>query len=212
MSQNNQTSFSSTSGGARQRSAGFSLGLRLLLLAIALIALTGTVAELIVHSRPQPAAGASFDAGHEHARRLQVSTARAAMDVLGIAGSSPAPYRLDYRVQRMQMQADSEGLERWAANDPSHQGLLLEIRASLAELERALDQAAGTPVAAGGGSGPAPLLPALNRAQRALSNYASDIRTPAPPPGFFNSPGRSLILLGLEFALVLWLLLWFRRA
>lgn len=214
MSHNTPTTFPSSTGGAPRRSAGFSFWLRLLLLGIALLALTGTVAEMIVHSAlQQNTNGRPFnDPGYQHAQRLQVSTARAAMDALGMAGANPAPYRLDYRVQRMQMQADSEGLDRWAAHDPRHQGLLKEIRASLADLRLALDQTADmSPSAAS--NPPAPLLTAMNRTQRALSNYAANLTAPAPSePGFFNSPGRTLLLIVLEVIFVIWLFIWVKRA
>src|SRR6185437_5078662 len=55
-----------------------------------------------------------FNPGYQHCQRLQVATARAAMDVLGTTGiNSSNIYQADYHIQRMQIQADSEGLDRW---------------------------------------------------------------------------------------------------
>jgi hypothetical protein len=213
VSHNPQTTFPSSTGGAPRRSAGFSFWLRLLLLGIALLALTGTVAEMIVHAALQQNTNGQpiNDPGYQHAQRLQVSTARAAMDALGMAGTDPAPYRFDYRVQRMQMQADTEGLDRWAAHDPRHQGLLKEIRASLADLRLALDQTAGASAAPG--TPRVPLLTAMNRTQRALSNYAANLTAPASSaPGFFSSPGQTLLLILVEIILVVWLFIWVKRA
>jgi hypothetical protein len=118
-----------------------------------------------------------FNPGYQHSQRLQVATARAAMDVIGMTGTdaAAADYRADYRRQRMQIQADSEGLERWAANDRRHRGLLLETRASVARLLIALDQASG---AASSNPGNVPLLPALNRAQSSLNNYSASLTEP----------------------------------
>jgi hypothetical protein len=130
---------------------------------------------------------AALNPGYQHSQRMEVACARAAMDVLGMTGAGNTAeadaYRADYRMQRMQIQADSLGLERWAAHDVRHQGLLLEIRGSLAGLLLALDQRTGTDAATA--SVPAvPLLPALTRAEKALSNYSAsltepDNRTPA---------------------------------
>ena len=92
----------------------------------------------------------------------------------------------------MQIQADSEGLDRWGAKDRRRQGLLLEIRASLVDLKAALDQAAG---ASPGDSslGKVPLLPALNRAESAFSNYAASLTEPTQPQTTALSFGRSSI-------------------
>ncbi len=91
-----------------------------------------------------------FNPGYQHCQRLKVATARAAVDVLGMTGAPAAEtdsatpgYSADYRLQRMQMQADAEGLDRWAAGDTFRQGLLLEIRTSLANFRIALDQTSG---------------------------------------------------------------------
>lgn len=152
------------------------------------------------------------DPGYQHCERLKVATARAAMDVLGMANANPPDaYQADYRLQRMQIQADSEGLDRWAAHDLRHQGLLLEIRASLAGLKMALDQATGVSAAAPG-SNPIPLLPMLNRAQSALSNYSASLSGPAnlPPRHYlFAGPMRLwwlLILILVEIAALAWLI------
>ena len=160
-------------------------------LAVVLFLATASTAWMMLHEAQHSVSGAShqdliFNPGYQHAQRLKVAAARAAMDVLGMAGSDkqdPAAieqYQTDYRLQRMQIQADSEGLDRWAAKDRRRQGLLLEIRASLVELKTALDQVAGT------GSndaslGKVPLLPALNRAESALSNYAASLTEPTQP-------------------------------
>lgn len=149
--------------------------------------------------------------GYQHAQRLQVATARAAMDALGMSGTGSAQYQLDYRVQRMQMQADSQGLDRWATHDPQRQGLLLEIRASLAAFRVALDQATGS-AAVSGSATPIPLLAALDRAQRALSNYSASLSEPSIPTDAARYKGwPSLILLLVEFAIVLWLTVWLYR-
>lgn len=125
----------------------------------------------------------AFNPGYQHSERLKVAAARAAMDVLGMAGAdkqnpgSTTDYQTDYRLQRMQIQADSEGLERWGANDSRRHGLLLEIQASLVDLNAALDQATAS-TASDGSLGKVPLLPALNRAERAFSNYAASLTEP----------------------------------
>lgn len=120
---------------------------------------------------------AAVDLGFQHSQRLQIAAARAAADVLGMSTAQAAGYQADYHLQRMQIQADSEGLDRWAAHDIKRQGLLQEIRASLAALRIALDQTAGTTTT----SMPPlqiPLLPALNRAETALSNYSASLSQP----------------------------------
>lgn len=141
-------------------------------------------AWLLTHEAMEAISGASyhdaaFNPGYQHSQRLQVATARAAMDVVGMTGTDPAAdsYRADYQLQRIQIQADSEGLERWAMHDTRHQGLLLEIRSSLAGLLIALDQTSGS-AAASSGSIRIPLLPALNRAHNALSNYSASLTEP----------------------------------
>lgn len=158
----------------------------------------------------------TFNPGYQHAQRLRVAAARAAMDVLGMAGADKQdsgaiePYQTDYRLQRMQIQADSEGLDRWAAKDRRRQGLLLEIRASLVEFKTALDQAAGT-APANTNLGKVPLLPALNRAESAFSNYAASLAEPAQPDTthyLFAGPVLLwwlLVLLLAESAILTWL-------
>ncbi len=145
-----------------------------------------------------------------------MAAARAAMDVLGMAGGDKQDpdafeqYQTDYRLQRMQIQADSEGLDRWGAKDRRRKGLLLEIRAGLVDLEAALDQAAG---ASPGNSslGKVPLLPALNRAERAFSNYAASLTEPSRPQTtdyLLAAPVLLwwlLILLLVETAILTWL-------
>ncbi len=187
--------------------------------ALLFLAIAAT-AWMMLHQAQHSVSGASqhnvaFNLGYQHAQRLKVAAARAAMDVLGMAGAdkqdpaATASYQTDYRLQRMQIQADSEGLERWGANDRRHQGLLLEIRASLVDLNAALDQAAGSS-ASSGGLGKVPLLPALNRAESAFSNYAASLTEPTQLQTthyLFASPVLLwwlLILLLIESAALTW--------
>jgi len=152
-----------------------------------------------------------LDPGYQHSERLRVATARAAMDAVGMNSSDPdAPqYRADYHRQRMQIEADSQGLERWAANDPHHQGLLLEIRGSLAELTLSLDQVSGTGKSADSAA-KTPLLPALSRAESALGNYSASLTEPSnfqTAPYIFSGPvvlWWLLLLLLLEAAAMVW--------
>lgn len=152
------------------------------------LAIAGT-AWMMLHEAQHSVTGAShqdlfFNPGYQHAQRLKVAAARAAMDVLGMRGTDKQalgavePYQTDYRLQRMQIQADSEGLDRWGAKDRRRQGLLREIRASLVELKAALDQATGSS-GSPSGLGKVPLLPALNRAERAFSNYTGSLSEPS---------------------------------
>jgi hypothetical protein len=145
------------------------------------------------------------------------------MDVLGMAGAdkqNPAAieqYQTDYRLQRLQIQADSEGLERWGAKDHRRQGLLLEIRASLVDLRAALDQAAGA-APSNSSLGKVPLLPALNRAESAFSNYAASLTEPTQPtPTHYLLAAPVLlwwllILLLIETAILTWLVVAARPA
>lgn len=174
---------------------------------------------MMLHQAQHSVSGAShhdliFNPGYQHSQRLKVAAARAAMDVLGMAGddkqdASTADYQTDYRLQRMQLKADSEGLERWGANDRRHQGLLLEIRASLIDLNAALDQAAGSSPS-DSSLGKVPLLPALNRAESAFSNYAASLTEPTElrtTHYLFASPVLLwwlLILLLIEAAALTW--------
>jgi hypothetical protein len=153
--------------------------------------------------------------GFQHAMRLQVATARAAADALGIqAASSPAAaasFRADYRVQQLQIQADSLGLDRWAARDTRRQGLLLAIRDDLAVYITALRQTDGS-VTAAAGTPAIPLLPALDQVERALSNYAASLSEPAPPSRnvLFAVPAvlwLLFLLLLLEVAALAWIVL-----
>jgi hypothetical protein len=160
-------------------------------LAMVLFLAIAATAWMMLHEAQHSVTGAVhqdliFNPGYQHAQRLKVAAARSAMDVLGMAGadkqdpSAIEQYQTDYRLQRTQIQADSEGLERWGAKDRRRQGLLLEIRASLVDLNAALDQAAGS--SAGENSlDKVPLLPALNRAERAFSNYAASLTEPTRP-------------------------------
>lgn len=158
-------------------------------MAVLLFLAIAATAWMMLHEAQYSANGASqhdlvFNPGYQHSQRLKVAAARAAMDVLGMAGadkqdpSATVNYQADYRLQKMQIQADSEGLERWGAHDSRRHGLLLEIQASLADLNAALDQATGS-TASIGSPGKVPLLPALNRAERAFSNYAASLTEPA---------------------------------
>jgi len=148
-------------------------------------------AWMMLHEAQHSANGAAhqdliFNPGYQHAERLKLAAARAAMDVLGMAGADKQDptaieqYQTDYRLQRTQIRADSEGLDRWAEKDRRRQGLLLEIRASLVDLNAALDQATGSS-ASESSLGKVPLLPALNRAERAFSNYAASLTEPTRP-------------------------------
>lgn len=178
-------------------------------------------AWMMLHEAQHSATGAThqdliFNPGYQHVQRLKVAAARAAMDVLGMSGSDkqdPAAidqYQTDYRLQRMQIQADGEGLDRWAEKDRPRQGLLLEIRASLVEFKTALDQAAGS-APSDTSLGKVPLLPALNRAESAFSNYAASLTAPAQPDTthyLFAAPVLLwwlLILLLIETAILTWL-------
>lgn len=154
-----------------------------------------------------------FNPGYQHAERLKIACTRAAMDVVGIsAGSGGGGYRADYHLQRMQMLADSEGLDRWAEHDARREGLLLEIRASLAGLRIALDQTSGAATAAASPT-EVPLLPALNRAESALSNYSASLTEPGNTQNtryIFSAPVLLwwlLILLLTELAGLAWLVL-----
>ena len=190
-------------------------------LAVVLFFFTAATAWTMLHEAQRSATGAAhqeliFNPGYQHAERLKVAAARAAMDVLGMAGADKQDpgaieqYQTDYRLQRMQIQADSEGLDRWGTKDRRRQGLLLEIRAGLVDLKAALDQTTG---ASSGNSslGKVPLLPALNRAERAFSNYAASLTEPSQPQTthyLLAAPVLLwwlLILLLVETAILTWL-------
>ncbi len=152
---------------------------------------------------------AALNLGFQHSERLQVAAARAAADALGMKAGDPGRYGQDYRMQMMQIQADSEGLDRWAAHDVSRQGLLLEIRASLAGLRIALDQKTGSPTTA---ASPVhvPLLPALSRAESALSNYSASVLQGQPTqrrdtPASEKRPWLVMTLFLVELAGLAWL-------
>lgn len=190
--------------------------------AILLFLVIAGTAWLMLHEALRGVSTAShrdvaLDPGYQHSQRLKIATARAAMDALAIAGTnSNAGYQADYHLQKMQIQADSEGLERWATHDPQRQGLLMEIRASLAGLRVALDQTTGSPMASSPLTANTPhiaLLPALNRAETALSNYAASLTEPMDLQQthyLFAGPVRLwwlLVLLLLELAALAWLVL-----
>lgn len=143
--------------------------------------------------------------------RIQVAAALASMDALAMAtmqsGTQASTlYQKDYRLQRMQMQANWLGMERLAASDPHRQGLLMEIRASLADLSLVLDQTAAATLP------PSPndqahLMAALQRTQRALANYSGTLaqgaeKNTAPQDGatWYRSVWASLVLLLLACA------------
>jgi hypothetical protein len=194
----------------------------LLFLAIA------ATAWMMLHEAQHSVSGAShqnliFDPGYQHAERLKLAAARAAMDVLGMAAADKQEpgaieqYRTDYWLQRTQIQADSEGLDRWAEKDGRRQGLLLEIRASLVEFKTALDQATGA-APADTSLGKIPLLPALNRAERAFNNYAASLTEPTQSQSnhyLFAAPVLLwwlLILLLVEATILTWLVVSARPA
>ncbi|MGC9292814.1 MAG: hypothetical protein ACP5EP_08830 [Acidobacteriaceae bacterium] len=143
--------------------------------------------------------------------RLQVAAAQASMDALAMAitqsgAQSGALYQQDYRLQRMQMQANWLGMERLAANDPHRQGLLMEIRASLADLSLALDQTAAATTAPSP-SDQARLMAALQRTQHALANYSGSLAqgaardtTQQDEATWYRSVWASLVLLLLACA------------
>lgn len=189
--------------------------------AVVLFLVIAATAWMMLHEAQHSVGGAThqnliFNPGYQHAERLKLAAARAAMDVLGMAAADKQEpgaieqYQTDYRLQRMQIQADSEGLDRWAQKDRRRQGLLLEIRASLVELKAALDQATGAS-ASEISLGKVPLFPALNRAERAFSNYAASLAEPTQPQSthyLFAGPlllWWLLILLLVETAILTWL-------
>ncbi len=128
-----------------------------------------------------------------HCERMQVAVARAAADALALrTAPSDAALQADLLQQRRQMQADWMGMEQLAARDPQRHGLLLEIRASLADFFIALDQTAALPVQDPAHipsliprqpstnnttqtSDTTHLMLALQRVQRALSNDAGSL-------------------------------------
>ncbi len=183
--------------------------------AVLLFLAIAVTAWLLMHQAFRAVRGAShqdivFNPGYQHSQRLEVAATRAAMDALAMSGTGQADYRADYRLQRMQIQADSIGLKRWAAHDTRRQGLLREVRASLAALQMALDQTSGS-TAPMPGAVSIPLLPALNRAQRALSDYSASLTEPTQQTRthyMFAGPVLLwwlLILLLLEAAALAWL-------
>lgn len=161
-------------------------------------------------SQDPATANAALDLGYQHSQRLQIAAARATADALGMKTGEAASYKADYRLQQMQIQADSEGLDRWAAHDARHQGLLQAIRASLAALRVALDQTAGTTASA---ASPIhiPLLPALSRAESDLSNYSASVLQAQPTRGSQILPKENLrrwplgMLFLVELACLAWL-------
>ena len=148
-----------------------------------------------------------------HVERMQVAAAQAALDALALsAAPSNLPLQADYRSQRMQLRADWMGMEHLAERDPQRQGLLLEIRSSLADFLLALDQmAASTAPSSANGSAhrndpthrndSAHLLLALRRVETALSNDSGSLEQSAaraaeqPATAWFRSIWISLLLL-----------------
>lgn len=195
-------------------------------LAVVLFLAIAATAWMMLHEAQHSFTGAThqdliFNPGYQHAQRLKVAAARAATDVLGMTGTgkqdstATEQYQTDYRLQRMQIQADSEGLDRWVEKDRRRQGLLLEIRASLVEFRAALDQTDGA-APDNSGLGKVPLLPALNRAESAFSNYAASLTEPTKPSTtHYLLAGPVLlwwllILLLVEAAILAWLAVWVR--
>lgn len=194
------------------------------LVAVLLFLAVAVTAWFLLHQAVLSVSGASrrdvvFNPGYQHSQRLRIAAARAAMDVLGMEDpDQAASYEADYRLQRMQIQADAMGLERWAPNDARHQGLLKEIRISVAELNRILDQAharaqdrfAGS-TASSTPQAQIPLLMALNRAENAFNNYSASLTEPANLQStsyLFASPvvlWWLLVLLLVELAALAWL-------
>ncbi|HEX4021389.1 MAG TPA: PAS domain S-box protein [Acidobacteriaceae bacterium] len=136
-----------------------------------------------------------------HSERMQVAAAQAAMDALAMATTqSSTLYQLDYRQQRMQLQANWMGLEQLAAQDSHRQALLLEIRASLAALLADLDRTT-TSITPPTAQDQSRLLADLHRAQNAMADYSGSlaqgteksIMQPLAP--WFDSVWLSLILL-----------------
>lgn len=193
------------------------------MVAVLLFLAIAATAWLLVHQAIHSVSGESrrgviSNPGYQHTQRLKVASARAAMDVLGMANPDQASgYRADYRLQRMQIRADAMGLERWAPNDTHRQGLLKEIRASVAELNLALDQAQNrvqtrvvSPITSPIQQGAIPLPMALNRAENAFSNYAASLTEPEnlqSTPYLFASSMKLwwlLVLLLIELAVLAW--------
>ena len=120
-----------------------------------------------------------------HCERMQVAVARAAVDALALrTAPSDAALQADLLQQRRQMQADWMGMEQLAARDPQRHGLLLEIRASLADFFLALDQTAALPVSDSSSTlsstqDTTHLMQALQRVQRALSNDSGSLEQDA---------------------------------
>ncbi len=125
-----------------------------------------------------------------HCEQMQVAAAEATMDASNIHGApSNAQFEAEYRHHRMQLQANWLGMEQMAAQDPEREGLLQEIRTSVANLFLAMDTVKAYPVkaankaengAAGTGSDAAQiqetqLRDALQRTQTALGNYAGSL-------------------------------------
>lgn len=209
---------------------------RRVFLAILLLAAAATAWWLLhaalPHVNATPPSNIVLNPGYQHSQRLRVSTARAAMDALAIVNGGPDVhrYQMDYSIQRTQIQADSEGLERWSPEDPRHQGLLHSIRTSLAGLLTVLNQTPGVagtgmhmPATAGapkmemhspaGATGNSSgLLPALDQVQQALSNYSASLTESAHlPPSQSLLAGPLLlwwilVLLLVELGVMAWLI------
>ncbi len=147
-----------------------------------------------------------------HSERMQVAAAQAALDALALAvAPSNLQLQADYRSQRMQLRSDWMGMEHLAERDPQRQGLLLEIRSSLADFLLALDQMATStaPVSANDSThrnDSAHLLLALHRVETALSNDSGSLEQSAarsaaqPTTAWFRSVWISLVLLFLVCA------------
>jgi hypothetical protein len=187
---------------SRARAALFSFILILLAVSVA-ISLQKTVEQGRVWQTARLERSPQF----LHVERMQVAAAQAALDALALsAAPSNLPLQADYRSQRMQLRADWMGMEHLAERDPQRQGLLLEIRSSLADFLLALDQmAASTAPSSANDSAhrndPAHLLLALRRVETALSNDSGSLEQSAaraaaqPTTAWFRSIWISLLLL-----------------
>lgn len=197
---------------------------RRIVLALLLLASAATAWWLLHAALPEtsaaPQRSLALNPGYQHTQRLMVSTARAALDAVAMSGggADTDSYRMDYSMQKTQIQADSEGLERWAAHDPRHQGLLHAIQVSLHSFLAILDHPpSATAMAPMHGDSAmsmqsAPVLIALDRVQQALSNYSASMVDPGyAPPAHLLFAGPMLLwwillLLLLELAVIAWLI------
>lgn len=143
----------------------------LLLIVLVAVAWQSTMEQQRLLQRERLGSGPQL----QYCARMETSAAQAAMDALAMALARPGTlYQQDYRVQRMQLRANWLGMERLAGQDALRQGQLMEVRASVADLQLALDQMA-TATAPPSPNDQARCMAALQRAERALSNYAGGL-------------------------------------